>query len=244
VLEHIASEIDNSRLVLDDTSRDQAKREALGQQQGVLEMLHEKGQELWGRSKRMNSALVECFTCWVDLSYNADILNSLCEHSLMQRLLEALQTEEEEGAVVCLKVIVELLRSPQENAPIVGYLGINIVNLIEKVEQLVAEKELYTAEKYLELILDFSAKALPFFTAHPAPEALAFLARLVAFTRYNGFSIYEDFVDFWEDFLEELIRLAKQTCEPLSPQLEEVVSELYCSVCMCCRYPSHIIRRF
>lgn len=48
VLEYIASELDNGRLVVDETSRDVARRRAKEQQQEVLRMLNEKGRELGG----------------------------------------------------------------------------------------------------------------------------------------------------------------------------------------------------
>lgn len=83
------------------------------QQQPVLEMLNDQGRALLEINK-VETPILECFACWVDLAYNPSILNCLPGHSLMQALFKQLLSPDDElsySAANCIKVIISTIRN-------------------------------------------------------------------------------------------------------------------------------------
>jgi hypothetical protein len=162
-------------------------------------------------SGHIRVAMLECFACWVDLAYNAAILNSLPYHCLMNCLFQNLTHCEEEistSAAECLSVIIELVRDQEENGPIIAYLGINIAPLIAQIEHCIANRDDDQTENLLKIVLAFSSKAVHLF-ANPSPDATVFLHKLVQFTKTRGLDIFKEFADFWLSLLEEVNRQAQ-----------------------------------
>ncbi len=185
-----------------------ARIRAVEQQQPVLEMLNDQGRALL-EMNRIETHMLECFACWVDIAYSPGILNSLPAHSLMQALFQQLLSTDEElsySAANCINVIISGIRSQAENGPIVAYLGINLVPLVARIDGNFALTP--QAELYAHLVLSFSAKSLHTF-ATPSPDALQFLRHLVHLTSLLALNIFAEMTEFWAKLLEEALRLKK-----------------------------------
>jgi hypothetical protein len=53
--------------------------------------------------------MLECFACWIDISYNPGILNSLPSHCLMEALFRQLLGADEDASYAacrCIKVVI------------------------------------------------------------------------------------------------------------------------------------------
>jgi hypothetical protein len=240
-LEYIASEVDNNRLVVDEESRRMARLRAVEQQQPVLEMLNDQGRALL-EMNRIETPMLECFACWVDLAYNPGILNSLPAHSLMQALFRQLLSTDEElsySAANCIKVIISAIRNQAENGPIVAYLGINLVPLVARIDRHFALTP--QAELYAHLVLAFSAKSLHTFAA-PSPDALQFLRHLVHLTRLLALDIFAEMAAFWAQLLEEALRLKGVNQGFCSGEMEGLLVELYQALIERTAYPPHVMQ--
>jgi hypothetical protein len=188
--------VDNNRLVVDEESRRRARTRAVEQQQPVLEMLNDQGRALL-EMNRIETSMLECFACWVDLAYNPGILNSLPGHSLMQALFRQLLSSDDElsySAANCIKVIISTIRNESENGPIVAYLGTNLVPLVAQIDPHFARTP--QAELYAHLILAFSVKSLRTL-AMSSLDAMQFLRHLVHLTHLLTLDIFAEMAGFW-----------------------------------------------
>lgn len=101
-------ELNNSRLVLDDFSRENVKNQIIERQASILSLLNQVADRFWQDPSINNCQLIYCFTAWVCINESSAVLNSLLEHALMPKLFAMLYElyEEPECALECLEKII------------------------------------------------------------------------------------------------------------------------------------------
>lgn len=60
--------------------------------------------------------MFQCFEAWITVNYNSELLNSLPNHTLFQKMIQHLQDEDcGEGANNCFRSIIYQLKNQEEN---------------------------------------------------------------------------------------------------------------------------------
>lgn len=83
--------MDNSKVVIDEQYREVARKKILQQQYEILVKLNENTPVAWEIKEIDKENILQCFTEWVNVSYNPEVLNSLPNHCVMSRLFEYIQ---------------------------------------------------------------------------------------------------------------------------------------------------------
>lgn len=68
------------------------------------------------------------------------------------------------------------------------------------IQEQVSKRDIEQAVLFLNVVLAFSKRAIHLFVP-PSPEAMNFLLQLAAITRTPDLEIFQDFTEFWEEFL-------------------------------------------
>lgn len=131
MLEFIAAEIDNNKLVLDEERRGDTRARLVAQQRDILGGLDTHTPQAWPLEEIDKNHIIQCFGEWVVLEYSAEVVNSLPRHFIMHQvfpfLRDARRTPETN---YCLRSILSCLEGPQENRPFFDFLGQHVLELV------------------------------------------------------------------------------------------------------------------
>lgn len=135
ILECLAVEVDNSRLVIDEEYREVAKDKLLAQQYAILIRLNEITSAAWEIEVIDNENILQCFIEWVTVRYNPQVLNSLPDHYAMKKLFEYVQDDRRTNETPdCIKRLILHLENPTEVPIFYDYLAKQVVRLLGVVE--------------------------------------------------------------------------------------------------------------
>lgn len=175
----------------------------LSQQFEILVKLNENTAIAWEIKEIDNENILQCFAEWVSVSYNPQVLNSLPNHSLMAKLFEYIQDNRHTSETSeCLKELVYQLRDPKDAPLFYEYMGKKMVELLSVIDYFIEQGEIGEAEDYLRIVVQFCRKSLNTLVATFDDNVCTFLRRLAQYTEENIVPIYDNLVEFWEEFLQ------------------------------------------
>lgn len=115
IVEYCASQVNNSKVVMGNQSRQKSKLKMGEYQNYVMQLLEEKSCQIWQQNLD-KTPILDCFENWLELSYNKLLLKELPNSSLFQRILSACFEEEfSRSAVKCITTVIESMQSPEED---------------------------------------------------------------------------------------------------------------------------------
>lgn len=229
-------EVDNSKFVIDEQCREAARGKLLAQQYDILLQLNQNAPIAWEIPEIDNENILQCFTEWITIHYNPQVLDSLPHHSLTPRLfLHPTHPAHTTDTSDCLKQLVRHLRDPADAPLFHEYLCRKMVDLVAVVDQLVEQGEVGEAEDYLSIVVEFSRKAVPSLVRQFDDSIHSFLTKLVDYTEENIVPVYDHLIDFWEELLKGALEERKR--RELHPHLAQLVGSLYTALCQQCHYP-------
>lgn len=168
------------------------------------------------------------------LAYNPTVINSLPDHFLMNIMFHSADDYDLADAYTAtLKDIIDIARTPEENPAFFEYLGRNIFTQILEAQKYVEDSEFSTAEQYITMIVDFSRKAVRIFI-NKFEQGESFLNILLELLGNELLEVYDELLDFWEVFVDELkvVKAKTELSQPIKVMLCVLLERLW----QRCRY--------
>ena len=86
MLGYISSEIDDSKIVIDEISRENAKKRLIEYQIQMLVKLNDESSDLWNNYYVEKDNIIKTFSSWITITYNEMVYTCLPEHYLTSQI--------------------------------------------------------------------------------------------------------------------------------------------------------------
>jgi len=202
VLLLLPEEIDNYKVVIEERKRNYLMEYVRSIQVQVLVKLNEVSKQLWEKKDGVRKEIIlGCFSNWVAMKYNQQLLKELTGHYVLNAALSHMSdtsiNKECEHAVL---TTLRTMKGAKEDPELFQFLAKAVFPYFGAVRQHIKEQLLDMSEPYLNVLAKFGRVAAPIFVGTPSNDSAVFQTNMLELTLHVGIDNIESLVKYWKKF--------------------------------------------